>query len=158
MDKAINQTINIRLITVDKWYLKEEGIYNFTFTNSLGTQTNKTITIDKTAPTGTLSGVENSGICNNNVSFTWNEDGAAATLNGAPYTKNSVIYPANGKLENYTLILSDRAGNTTTYTFSIDRESPTGTLSGVENGGATNSDVSFTWNEDNCTATLNGAN
>ncbi len=158
LDKAINQTINIRLITVDKWYLKEEGIYNFTFTNSLGTQTNKTITIDKTAPTGTLSGVENSGICNNNVSFTWNEDGAAATLNGAPYTKNSVIYPANGKLENYTLILSDRAGNTTTYTFSIDRESPTGTLSGVENGGATNSDVSFTWNEDNCTATLNGAN
>ena len=51
--------------------------------------------------------------------------------------------------------MTDRAGNSTTYTFEIDLTAPTGTLDGVTDGGITNSTVTFSWIEDGAYAVLN---
>ena len=76
---------------------------------------------NKNAPTGTLYGVENGGTTNSNVSFDWSEINCTATLNGAIYQKNTIIKGVDNKKIDYTLILTDIAGNTTTYTFTIDK-------------------------------------
>ena len=48
------------------------------------------------------------------------ESGATAKLNGNAYTSGTTI-SAEGA---YTIELSDRAGNSTTYTFTIDKTAP----------------------------------
>lgn len=40
--------------------------------------------------------------------------------------------------------------------FEVDQTAPTGTLSGVSSGGITNKDVIFSWDENDCYATLDG--
>jgi len=131
--------------------ISAEGLHTITLTSEAGNTTTYTFEIDKTAPVGTLSGVENGGITKSSVIFKWSEAGATATLNGAAFDKNTYIDKDN----KYTLILTDRAGNYTEYTFEVDKTAPVGTLGGVENGGITNGKVSLTWAEANCTATLN---
>ena len=129
-----------------------EGTHIFKLVDNIGNSVTFEFTIDKTAPTGTLDGVENGGVTNGNVTFSWTEAGATATLNGEPYSKRDII-----NIEGtYEIILSDGVGNTTTYTFTIDKTAPTGTLDGVENGGVTKDDVTFSWTETGATATLNG--
>ena len=128
-----------------------EGAHTIVLTDDVGNSSTYTFTIDKTPPTGTLSGVSNGGRTRNNVIFMWAEVGASATLNGSAYNSGNIVSDEN----NYTVILTDDVGNSSTYTFTIDKTPPTGTLSGVSNGGRTNSDVSFTWTEPGATATLN---
>ncbi|MGN0764857.1 MAG: hypothetical protein ACI4MO_00035, partial [Christensenellales bacterium] len=111
-----------------------EGTYNLVLTDRAQNSTTYTFTIDKTAPKGTLSGVSNGGITNGNVTFTWTESAATAKLNGTNYTQGSTISAE----KQHTIVLTDLAGNSTTYTFTIDKTAPTGTLSGVSNGGYTN--------------------
>ena len=130
------------------------GDYTIVLTDRAGNSSTYTFTIDKTAPTGTLSGVSNGGITKGNVTFSWTESSASATLNGAEYTSGTSISTEG----THTIILTDRAGNSSTYTFTIDKTAPTGTLSGVSNGGYTNSNVTFTWTDTTATAKLNGVN
>ena len=97
-----------------------EGVYTLVLTDRAQNSTTYTFTIDKTAPTGTLSGVSSGGYTNGNVSFTWSENNLTAKLNGATYTKGSTI----SEEREHTIVLTDLAGNSTTYTFTIDKTAP----------------------------------
>ena len=155
----LTDRIDLKNITVNgssypsSFTLNNEGTYTIVATDIVGNSSTYTFIIDKTAPTGTLTGVTNGGITNSSVSFTWTESGATATLNGAAYTKGATISAER----QHTIVLTDRAGNSRTYTFTIDKTPPTGTLTGVTNGSITNGNVSFTWTESNVTAALNGS-
>ena len=132
--------------------ISSDGSHTIELINNLGTITIYTFTIDKTAPIGTLIGVENGGATNKNVSFTWTEFGCTCILDTLAYSKNYTI-SAEGT---HTIYLSDKYGNISTYTFTIDKTAPVGMLSGVDENGYTNTDVSFSWAEESATATLNG--
>ncbi|MGN0764858.1 MAG: hypothetical protein ACI4MO_00040, partial [Christensenellales bacterium] len=95
--------------------------HTIVLTDLAGNSTTYTFTIDRTAPTGTLSGVSNGGYTNGNVTFTWTDTAATAKLNGAAYTKGSTISDER----EHTIVLTDLAGNSTTYTFTIDKTAPT---------------------------------
>ena len=131
----------------------EEGYYRVEARNAYADPAVLYFTIDKTAPTGTLNNVTDGGYTNKNVTFTWTDKEATATLNENAYTSGQTI-SAEGA---HTIVLTDRAGNSTTYTFIIDKTAPTGTLNNVTNGGYTNKDVTFTWMDAGATATLNGS-
>lgn len=138
----------------------EEGRYEFSIRNNDDAYNRQNLyrfIIDKTAPTGTLHGATNGGYTNRNVYFTWTEASGTqsairATLDGSAYRQEAEISTEG----THTLVISDSAGNATTYTFTTDKTKPIGTLNGVANGGITQGNVSFTWSESNLTATLNG--
>jgi len=101
---------------------------------------------DKTAPTGTLSGVENGGMTNNDVKFTWTESSATATLDNASYTSGQNI-SAEGK---HTIKLTDAVGYSNEYSFTIDKTLPTIACSNsVASGGLTNQLVTVTASDTN---------
>ncbi len=79
------------------------------------------IAADRTAPTGTLIGVNDGGITNSDVRFTWSEENCSATLNGNSYSSNSNI-SAEGR---HTIELTDAVGNANRYYFTIDKTKPT---------------------------------
>ena len=110
-----------------------------------------TFTIDKTPPVATLNGVKPNGTTNTVVSITFDEEDATAALNGVYYTSGREIIEE----ANYELILTDKVGNSTTYTFIIDKTAPSINLFGVENGKITNQSVYITWLESGCSAYLN---
>ena len=152
LDNFINSNTNNYVATIANQIFNKEGSFTITATDKAGNVTSRKFIVDATAPTGTLNGVTNGGITGSDVYFTWTESGATATLDGQPYTKNTPI----SKSGSYKLILKDNAGNIATYTFTIDKDAPEGTLNGVSDGGATNGFVSFTWKEGEATATLDG--
>ncbi|MDE6885172.1 MAG: hypothetical protein K2P32_05295, partial [Clostridia bacterium] len=77
-------------------------------------------TADRTAPSGTLIGVNEGGITNSDVRFTWSEENCSATLNGNSYSSNSNI-SAEGR---HTIELTDAVGNSDRYYFTIDKTNP----------------------------------
>lgn len=98
-------------------------------------------TVDREAPVGKLINVENDGYTKNDVSFTWTEDGATATLDGKSYSSGQTISD-EGK---HTIRLRDGVGNVNEYTFTIDKTSPTLSCSnGVTSNSYTNSLVTVT--------------
>lgn len=156
--KKIISKDDTSVVLFDGSYMDEDGIYTVQASGTISAgatvSQNKSFTfiVDKTAPLGTLSGVSNRGFTTNNVQFTWDENGATATLNGHNYYKNAVISNEGTHIIN----LKDVAGNISTYIFTIDRTPPIGVLSGVSNKGFTNNDVTFSWTENYLSATLNG--
>ncbi len=95
--------------------------------------------VDKTAPTGTLSGVRNNGITNSDVKFTWSEDNCSATLDGVSYSSGNNISSEG----THTIKLTDAVGNASTYKFEIDKTIPQIT-SEISNNGKTNKLVAVT--------------
>ncbi|WP_165921291.1 hypothetical protein, partial [Paenibacillus albiflavus] len=91
--------------------------------------------------------VTNGGLYNVNKTITFNE--GTATLNGSAFISGSTV-SAEG---DYTLVVTDAAGNVTTVSFTIDKTAPV--VSGVTNGGLYNVNKTITFNEG--TATLNGS-
>src|SRR5690606_39340133 len=91
--------------------------------------------------------VEDGASYNTDVTATFNE--GTATLNGSPYTPGEPIADE----DNYTLVVTDAAGNADTVSFVIDKTVPV--VTGVEDGASYNTDVTATFNEG--MATLNGA-
>ncbi len=145
--------------------LTQEGNYLITITDRAGNTTSYTFTIDKTAPTLSLSGVSNDGFTNGNVSASWSTtvgSVGAQRVNSndtltVKYSRSSTsafptsattAYTAGTALTqegNYLIKISDAASNTTSYTFTIDKTAPTLSLSGVSNDGFTNGNVSASW-------------
>ncbi|MEK5232994.1 S-layer homology domain-containing protein [Lysinibacillus sp. FSL K6-0232] len=78
-----------------------------------------TIILDTTPPV--ITGVTNSGVYNTDVTISFNE--GTATLNGATFTNGATISTSG----NYTVVVTDSAGNTTTITFVIDKTPPQAT-------------------------------
>lgn len=85
------------------------------------------ITLDTTAPI--VSGVDDNGVYNANVTITFNE--GTATLNGDPFAKNQTV----SEEKSHTLIVTDDAGNVTTVHFILDKTAPAGSLS-INSGAA----------------------
>ena len=88
-----------------------EGTYHFVNTLDAVNYTDINFTIDKTAPI--ISGATNTSTYNTSKTITFNE--GMAMLNGNAFISGSTIN-ASG---NYTLVVTDDAGNTTTTSFSI---------------------------------------
>ena len=131
--------------------ITSEGTHVIILTNKYGNKSTYTFTIDKTAPVGSLANVTNESVTNKNVSFSWSDTMASAILDGNAYAKGTEISSEG----THTIVLTDTASNSSTYTFTIDKTAPEGTLNGVENNGITNGNVSFTWTEGGCTCLLN---
>ncbi len=123
--------------------VSEEGVYELEVKDKAGNVTKITFTIDKTAVE--VQGVTEAGT----YPFaqpTFSE--GEATLNGKPFTSGQAI-TADG---NYTLIVTDRAGNQTFVQFTIDATPPA--VSGFTSGKVAYREVKPTFTEG--TATLNG--
>ncbi|PQD96203.1 hypothetical protein CYL18_06285 [Pradoshia eiseniae] len=121
----------------------EEGNYQLIVEDDYENKTVIDFRIDKTAPV--VDGVSQY-YYNTDVIVTFDEGNA--TLNGKVFTSGSKV-SANGE---YTLVVTDEAGNTTITVFMIDKTAPV--VDGVSHNKYYNKDVIITFNEGN--ATLNG--
>lgn len=145
----------------------EEGktsSYSISMNDRAGNVSMFTIVIDKENPSakwvdGEGNPIANNGFSNKNVSLDYEADASAIySYNGNEYQeyKNGGIFSEEG---DYIVILTDQAGNKSTYSITIDKTNPVGKLYSdyeeIENGSKTNGKVYFTWDED-CYATLNG--
>lgn len=137
----------------------EEGTYKLTLVDGAGNSSSYEFTIDKTAPEGQLfleDGTEftQNGITNKGVYCTWIEDGVTAVCNENVYYKGSILSTRNE--ENYKITLTDKAGNTSIYTFKISQNIPIvvmRTTSGKTIANNTTVDESFiiSWEDPNYT-------
>ncbi|MFC0396734.1 S-layer homology domain-containing protein [Paenibacillus mendelii] len=121
----------------------QDGIYTLVVTDQAGNVTTVGFTIDTTAPV--VTGVANNGIFKSKVTAEFNE--GTATLNGNVFVSGMEIV-LDG---DYTLVVTDTAGNATTVNFKIDNVAPI--VTGVTEGGIYKS-VTPGFNEG--TAKLNG--
>ncbi|WP_312884318.1 InlB B-repeat-containing protein [Paenibacillus xylanilyticus] len=87
-----------------------DGDYTLAVTNSLGTTTIH-FTVDTHPPV--VTGVTQNGVYNVSPVITFNE--GTATLNGFPFNNGDTVQ-SEGE---YVLVVTDRAGNTTTIQFSV---------------------------------------
>lgn len=101
------------------WLISEEGTYRLEVSDGINV-TNYYFIIDKTAPRGTLNGVTEGGVTSGEVTFTWTENGATATLDGKSYSSGKVIN-SDGF---HAITLKDKVGNENTYNFTIDASRP----------------------------------
>ncbi len=116
--------------------LFEEGTYEVGVIVSGNTYLFK-VTVDTTAPTITLDGVEIGATTSKGVTVSATSETAdlVVTKNGEviAYALGDVL-TAEGS---YTVKATDSCGNSAEYTFTIDTTAPTATITGVENGGIT---------------------
>lgn len=103
--------------------IKDDGTYSIVLTDSVGNVSTFSVTIDTVAPTGTVyvdnQPSEDGAVTNKAIYFTWDGD-ETCKVNGSDYQKNTVI-DEEGE---FTFVLSDKAGNQTTYRATIDRTAP----------------------------------
>lgn len=145
----------------------EEGkriSYSISMNDRAGNVSKFTVVIDKENPSakwvdGEENPIANSGSTNKNVSLDYEADASAIYFyNGNEYQeyKNGGIFSEEG---DYIVILTDQAGNKSTYSITIDKTKPVGKLYSdyeeIEDCSKTNGKVYFTWDED-CNATVNG--
>ena len=145
----------------------KEGELEFTISNiadKIGNKTNdltaedgdQKLIIDKTAPELTLKDKRGK-----KLDFGWythdlyvdieDANGYTALLNGEEYKSGSKI----SDRKSYTLVVTDKAGNSVTKEFGIDKDSPK--ISGVKDGGYYNTAVTPIVKESNLVSlTLNG--
>ena len=131
--------------------ISESGEHLFVISDFLGNQQQFTVTIDYTLPTAILVGVENGGRTNQTVTATFDNQ-YLATLNGRTYTSGSKIIEEG----EYELIISNPIGNSNSYTFFIDKTAPKATVLGLNENNCSNTNVIFTFDEEDAVATLNG--
>ena len=152
-ESSVTATLNGKLYT-NKSVIKTAGNHVFIISDNVGNTAYYNIILDNVPPTFTLNGVEQGGRTNNDVSLTWDEIGATATIDKIAYTSGAII-----DLEGlHQFILSDALGNQVVIDFEIDKTPPSYTLVGVSLGGITNQNVKLSWSESSATATLNGSN
>lgn len=143
----------------------DEGNYIVTATDGGGRTTTRYFTIDKTAPTLALGNVSNGGYTNKNVPVTWSTSiggvgSQRMTRNDSltvQYSRNTgSTFPGSASTSissgasltsegNYLVTIRDKAGNSTSYTFTIDKTAPTLTLNGLITQEATKDGFSASW-------------
>ena len=138
--------------------------YSISMNDRAGNVSRFTVVIDKESPSakwadGEGNPIANNGFSNKNVRLDYETDASAIySYNGSEYQeyKNGDVFSEEG---DYIVILTDQAGNKSTYSITIDKTKPVGKLYSdyeeIEDGSKTNGKVYFTWDED-CYATLNG--
>ena len=88
--------------------ITENGNYSVYIKDIAGNTSNiHEFEIDKIAPTGELHGVENNGITNGNVSFTWTEGGCTCLLNNQTYSKDLGLLIDELYIANITILDKD---------------------------------------------------
>ncbi|MBQ4897604.1 S-layer homology domain-containing protein, partial [Paenibacillus sp. Marseille-P2973] len=123
--------------------ISAEGSYTLVVSDAAGNATTVSFTIDKTKPV--VSGVEDGKLYNTDKTVTFDE--GKATLNDASFVSGDTVSHDG----DYTLIVTDKAGNVTTIHFAIDQTAPV--VTGITNGKSYNTDQTITYIEG--TATLN---
>src|SRR5690606_27122559 len=111
--------------------ISAESEYVLIVTDAAGNADTVNFTIDKTVPE--ITGVEDGASYNSDVMVTFDE--GTATLNGEDFVSGTAISDEN----EYTLIVTDAAGNTDTVSFTIDKTDPV--VTEVTDGGFYNTDV-----------------
>jgi hypothetical protein len=118
---------------------------------------NKEISYVKPYPEGVLSGVSEGQITNGSVTFSWTDE-AEANIQRSGFVKER--YEKGREIEGdgeYTIFLSDFDNNITEYSFQIKTTPPALSITGVENGGITNSPVVISaLDQVSCMALRNG--
>lgn len=99
--------------------------------------TNASIELDTVAPI--VSGVSEDQVTNTDVTITFNE--GTATLNGEPFMSGSTVSQDG----DYTLVVTDAAGNKTTVHFTVDKDAPSGTFK-INNGASATNQTEVTLN------------
>src|SRR5690606_36059156 len=122
----------------------DEGDYTLIVTDAAGNADTVGFTIDEPVPE--VTGVDDGASYDEDVTVTFNE--GEATLNGEPYNPGTEVTDEG----DYTLIVTDAAGNADTVGFTIDKTVPA--ITGVDDGASYDEDVTVTFNEGE--ATLNG--
>jgi len=140
--------------------INTEGEFIFVLTDRAGNSSTFTGTIDKTPPeiialNANSEIMLDGDITRFNIYFSWNERNCTATVNGEPYNKETLIKETG----EYTIILTDIVGNSSSITVSVFKLIPTADIIPIGEGFALpyfNNGFSVEWEEENCTATLNG--
>lgn len=132
------------------------GIYKVTITDEFRTGIDSIIgekNYTQPAPTGELEGVDNGGHTNGIVKFSWDDDAkVTVTKDGEEIEyRSGVRLTEDG---DYTIVFENHDGHKTTYTFTIDTEAPEISVDGAKAEGATNTNVSVTFEGEGVTATL----
>ena len=123
--------------------VNSDGLYTIVAADASGNSSTASFTIDKTAPSISLTGATDGGFTKTNVSVKFSD----TNLKSANYTLNSssstsfATGPSFYKEVIYKFTVLDKAGNSSTASFTIDKTAPTVSLNGVTNGGFTNTDV-----------------
>lgn len=142
-----------------------QTVYTLTLNDRAGNESTFTVVIDKLAPQGVWQtngkDLANGGYTKQPLSFKFTEAGVTGTysFNGGEYKSltSGQTFTADGT---YTVILTDRANNRSTFTAHIDTVAPTGQLyanyAPVHSDSITNGRVYFTWDGSDNTATVNG--
>ena len=147
-----------KAISVDNlsYRFRTSGIYRVTLTDEFRTGIDAVIaqfTYEQPAPDGVLAGVENGGYTNTDVTFTWTDEAIVTVKKDG----ETVEYVSGQKLtENgsYEITFENYDGFSSTYSFVIDKTSPELGLEGVQNGSATNGDVTVSVPESGLTVQL----
>ncbi len=124
--------------------IKDEGEHLLTVVDAAGNQSSIKFVIDKTNPE--IYGVENEVSYKDKVVITFNE--GEALLNGSKFNNGAEVIEEG----TYTIVVTDKAGNSTTKTFVIDKTKPVVTK--IKDGETYKEDMTPEFNEG--IATLNG--
>ncbi len=107
-----------------------DGVYKITIKDQSGNTTERSFIIDKTAPSVSLSGAFDAGYTKSNVAVTYSD----TNLSSYTYKFNNGVATSfsSGTSFNdegaYTITIIDKAGNSTSKTFTIDRTAPVLTM------------------------------
>jgi len=122
---------------------RTSGIYRVTLTDEFRTGIDAVkaqFTYGQPLPDGVLAGAENGGYTNTDVTFAWSDEAIVTVkkdgeiieyVSGRKLTENGV----------YEITFENFDGYKAIYTFTIDKTAPELNVEGVENGSATNTDV-----------------
>lgn len=149
----------------NEFTLSDEATYRLTAYDKAGHKTTVWVAIDKTNPT--VSGVENNKYYKKDVEVTIEDKFLAKVLVNGEEQQGIKTTGANNEGKTlvvkfsqegtYTIVATDKVGNTTTITFTIDKTKPV--IAGVEDGKYYNTDVTPVVEEanfKNATLKLNG--
>ena len=135
---------------------RTSGIYHVTLTDEFRTGIDAVIaqfTYEQPAPDGVLAGAENGGYTNTDVTFIWTDEAIVTVKKDGEI----IEYVSGQKLtENgaYEITFENYDGYKATYSFVIDKTAPELNIEGVQNGSATNSDVTVSVPESGLTVRL----
>ena len=135
---------------------RTSGLYRIVVTDEFRTGIDAVVSENEyrqPAPEGILSGVENGGYTNGTVSFAWTDEATVIVKKDGEI----IEYVSGQKLmENgsYEITFENYDGFSSTYSFVIDKTAPELGLEGVQNGSATNGDVTVSVPESGLTVQL----
>ncbi len=139
-----------------EYKFRTSGMYKVTITDEFRTGIDAIvgeITYTQPAPTGDLAGVENNGVTNKEVTFTWEDEAIVTVL------KNDEVieYNSGDKLTedgSYAIIFESHDGHKSEYRFVIDTVAPEVEMEGASHRESVNTDVKVFFTEENLTAEL----